>query len=197
MSTLKGSTYLARLAFLDQKYEEDDRRRVFATLPEQDIAILQGKILPGSWYPRDVFTRLVEGIDQVLGDGDYRLVRKMGYFAADLQLSSVYSSFIRPGDPSFLMNKAGSAWGLFHTYGRIESRLEAPFHASLIVRELGYPDITTVEGVIGWSCRGLEMSGCTDIRFRYKPLSSAAGDAFHILIVWKMADKLSAEGSKD
>lgn len=183
---LKGSTFLARLAYLEAKFDEDSRRRVFDALPSADVALLKGKILPGSWYPRTVFNRLVETIDQELGHGDYRLVRKMGYFAADLQLTGAYASFVRPGDPLFLLDRAGNAWTFFHDFGHMESSRDGADRGIIHLSKLGYADLVTVEGIVGWACRGLELSGCGSIRFRYDPVPGTDPGAFRIVMAWQL-----------
>ena len=182
---LKGSTFLARLAFLNNKFKEEERRLVFDQLPASDASLLQGKILPGSWYPRTIFNRFVETVDRVLGQGDYRLVRQMGYHAADLQLTGAYASFVRPGDPLFLLSRAGNAWSFFHDFGHLESSRDGDGRGVIHISELGYADRVTVEGIIGWSCRGLELSGCHHIRFRYDPVPGC-DDAFRIVIAWQL-----------
>ena len=185
MANLKGSTFLARLAFLESRFGEEGRATVWSHLDPEERTLLEGDILPGGWYSRDLFNKLVDLIDQELGDGDHRLTRQMGYFAAGLQLRGAYDSFVRPGDPDFLLAKAGNIWQLFHDFGRVEAKTE-PGRCRIWLKSLGFADIGTVEGIIGWTQQGLELSGCKDIRYRYLPRPSPNNDAYEVRFVWRL-----------
>ena len=186
MPKVKGSTFLARLAFLDSRFGDKGKQKVLAALSQSDREFLSGKILPATWYDRNFFGRFVDTIDQELGKGDHRLTRLMGYYAADLQLNGAYDAFIRHNDPSFLLSRANSVWQIFHDFGHIEILLEGKSRCRLWLKDLKFSDVATVEGIIGWTLKGLELSGCQEIRFRYDPHPTPTKDAYRILVAWRM-----------
>lgn len=185
MGKVKGSILRARLAYMEAHFNEAEQQAVWSVLSESDRQTLKGNLLSGSWYSRDLFDRLMTAVNQNVGAGDFKHIRKMGYFAAGLQLTGAYDSFVRKGDPGFLVCRANSIWQIFHDFGRIESAVE-PGRCRLWLKDLGRPDIATVEGIIGWTQQALEMSGCHDIRYRYLAASSAKGDAYEIRFVWRL-----------
>ncbi len=185
MANLKGSTFLARLAYLDTHFGEEGRETVWALLDPEERKVLEGGILPGSWYSRELFNKLVDLIDRELGNGDHRLTRRMGYFAAGLQLRGAYDSFVREGDPDFLLGRANNVWQIFHDFGRVETATE-PGRCRIWLKDLGFPDIGTVEGIVGWAQQGLELSGCKDLRYRYLPCPSPKRDVYEIRFVWRL-----------
>ena len=181
MAKLKGNILASRLVVLDKLFGKQGRESIWPLLTVDEREVLEGKILPASWYDGALLVKLMTLVDSELGAGDHELTRRMGYHAAAIQLGDVYGTFIRPGKPEFLLNRCSTIWNLTHDFGRVEVELIAESKSR--IRLYGI-DLVTVMGLVGWVHQGLEMSGCKNIRYRGSPLQGRGPEVFEMRWAW-------------
>ena len=190
MPKLKGNILLARLTLIDELFGEEGRRKVWQKLTPEEREALDDDILTGSWYESSLLTRLMTVVESELGNDDFRLTRNLGYRSAEIQLNGVYASFIRPGDPGFLLSRCPTIWRLTHDFGQVEVRRSDKTHC--VIRLL---DIEAVQahGLVGWVQRGLELSGCRQVRKRTFLRPSASDEPiFEMHWTWELEDSTTA-----
>lgn len=183
MPKLKGNILAARLAGLEELFGEQGKQAVLAELSEADRSILEGQILPGSWYDNRLMLELLAATDRQLDKGDEDVLGRLGYLGAAVQLQGVYDSFVRKGRPEFLLQRCPTIWQLTHDFGRLKIKVrEQEKRCRFRFEEI---DELTVRGLVGWIRKGLELSGCTRVRCRYEPVRSRGRLHFEMSCTWQ------------
>jgi uncharacterized protein (TIGR02265 family) len=159
--TVKGTLVLARMKYLRAQGDEA-AERVMRRLTQADQAVLRGMLLPSSWYPVDVLTRLEMTIAAVLAKGDRRaLFLDMGHFSAETNLGpqGVQRPFVRAGDPHFLLQNVPRMYATQHSDGA--RTYERTGERSAVVRTIAgdEPDEEDCLTAVGWLTRAIELSG--------------------------------------
>ncbi len=67
-------------------------------LSKEDFDILEGRILPSSWYSFETFQRTGLAVYQLLAKGDLQAVWAWGRISIE-QLAKIYKQIVVPGDP--------------------------------------------------------------------------------------------------
>src|SRR5262249_21519144 len=93
---IKGSMILGRLGFIEEGYRPRWNEYFAALEPDTRKAIEQG-ILKSSWYPFAMFLDVSRVAEQLFGQGDYSVVRKMAAHSARVNMPSLYKIFLRIG----------------------------------------------------------------------------------------------------
>jgi uncharacterized protein (TIGR02265 family) len=162
---VKGTLLIARMKFL-RAQGKAPADAVLRDLSEADQAVLQGILLPSTWYPADLLTRLERAIAATLARGDRaRALSDMGRFSAQANLGpgGVQRPYVREGDPHHLLERVPRMYVSQHTTGR--RSYERSGERSAIIRsfdEDAVPDDCLI--VVGWLQRAIELSGGVEVR---------------------------------
>jgi len=81
-------------------------------LEPQDWDIIEGKILPSSWYPYETFQRIGLAIFREIAKSDLDTVRQFGRHSIKNFLN-IYKTIIVPGDPGASLEKLASNQRLY------------------------------------------------------------------------------------
>lgn len=92
MSNVKGSKLTSKLSFLRERYGDDSVEKVIAAMPPEDQATLRF-VLDVSWYPQDLYDRLVETIRDTVGKGDPAILDEIGHHSAQHQLTHIFKAY--------------------------------------------------------------------------------------------------------
>ncbi len=162
---VKGTLLLARMKYLRAQGGES-LDRVLGRLSQADQEVLRGMLLPSSWYPLDLLSRLDTAIAAVLSKGDRRaLFLDMGRFSADTNLGPGGSQrpFVREDDPLFLLKNLPRMYSSQHTDGTREYEQKGPKAA--VVRTVGAatPEPDDCLTTVGWLKRAIELSGGREV----------------------------------
>ena len=185
MLKIKGSMLLDRLAFLRSKGDENAYESVLGSLADEDRKVLEGHLLPSSWYPCAQLDALVAAIDQHLGRGDLALAYDMGYFAGRAQLHGVYDSMIRRGNPEYLLRRAPSAWSIFCSSGRLLVTEQRSEETIFRILELRPPSRALCDGVAGWFHYSFEASGARDVRLEHLACAARGAEHCEMRLTWQ------------
>jgi uncharacterized protein (TIGR02265 family) len=163
---VKGSLIIARMKYLRAQGEQSVED-VLGRLPEEDRKALHRMLLPSTWYPADLLTRLEATIATALSRGDGRaLFLDMGRFSAQANLGpkGVQRPFLREGNPQFLLRNVPRMYTAQHALGT--RTYEETGEKTAVIRTLDGPSpkpedcLTT----IGWLQRAIELSGGRDAK---------------------------------
>jgi hypothetical protein len=114
---VKGSVLRSRLAFVEEQKGAEGLGKVLARLPAADRDAL-ARLLPTSWYPFEMGSRLDEAIVQELGGGRPDYFLRLGAASAERNLKGVHRAFLRPGDPHAFLAQAPEIYAFYYDKGR-------------------------------------------------------------------------------
>ncbi len=162
---VKGSLLIARMKFL-RAQGKPAVDAVLRQLSTADQDVLQGILLPSSWYPAGLLARLETAIAGVVARGDRaQLFSEMGRFAAQANLGpgGVQRPYLREGDPHHVLERVPRMYLSQHTSGRRSYERLAEQCASIRSHD-EEPVAGDCQAVMGWLQRAIELSGGVDVR---------------------------------
>ena len=165
VARIKGSVLITRLNLLRKHGGADRLQQVLQRLPVADRKVLDGVILPISWYPLELNLRLDAAMAEVLSPSDRsRAIIDMGRASAEEHLLGPHHVFIRKGDPHFLLSHAPEIYRLYYAVGT--RSYEKTGERRGVLRTVGAESVTTEDclTIIGWYQRAIEMSGGSNAR---------------------------------
>jgi hypothetical protein len=159
MANVKGSAIASRVLWVRLHHGEDGDARLRQAVAPATRAILGEPPNKAKWYPFDAFVDLNLTIDRVFGKGDLAVVRELGRFGADANLTTVYRLFYMVGMPKWIMDRAARLWDLHYDSGRAMIVRYPGDEIDLRVIGFATPHRTHCISVQGWCERSLELSG--------------------------------------
>jgi predicted hydrocarbon binding protein len=123
---------------------------VLAAVPENGRAAFVRPIVASDWYPYAAFVGLVRAVDQLLGQGNLALARKLGRDAAARDLGTTFRIMSAVTSPKFLIERGHLFWSKYCDTGRLV--LDASQELSFRARLEGFPDIDAAHCLLieGW-----------------------------------------------
>ena len=184
MPNVKGSAIASRALWVRLHHGEEGVARLCAALSPQSRAVVQEPPHKARWYPFEVFVELNVTIDKLFGKGDLSLVRTLGRFGADANLTTVYRLFYTVGTPKWIMDRAARLWDLHYDSGKLVI-VRYPGN-ELDLRLVGHetPHVTHCQSVFGWGERSLELSGAKRVRGEELACRVRGDEACVFHVVW-------------
>ena len=163
---VKGTILIARMKFL-RGQGKIPVEAVLQHVCPADQAVLQGILLPSTWYSTELLMRLETAIAAVIARGDRaRAFTEMGRFSAQANLGpgGVQRPYLREGDPHHLLERVPRMYLSQHTMGR--RSYERSGERSAVIRSFDCQDAAADDCliVVGWLQRAIELSGGTEVR---------------------------------
>ena len=162
--------------------------RALDTGPELDRVwrlALDGQVVKSQWYPFEIFVDLNESIDRLFGRGDLSVVKTLGRFGADANLTTIYRLFYMVGTVKWIMDRAARLWDLHYDSGRLLVVRQPGNAVELRIVKFATPHRTHCLSVQGWAERSVELSGGQDVKLE-EPGCRARGDAeCNLLLSWR------------
>lgn len=160
MSTaIKGASIGARIDFIKVRFGEETLRKVLQQLNEEDRTILEGKIIPLSFYPLALNARLDQAIAAVTDPSHrIRVYRSLGQASADTNLTSIHRTFINGDNPHRVLKRYPSVRKIYYSDGEAtyEKKGEKQGYLKLTGSEFTLEDD---ESTAGYFERGIELMG--------------------------------------
>ena len=183
MQRVKGAVLRSRLGFVEERFGKDAVTRVLASLDADDQKKLR-LILSAGWYPFELGKRLDDAIVRVLGDGKPEFFEKLGEASATQNLGGVHESYLTPGQPHALLEKADAIYKTYYDTGRREYKKTGEKSGELTTYDaetFSVPDCLTV---VGWHRRALEMCGARNVRIVEDECRAKGGAVCRYRIAW-------------
>jgi len=181
---IKGSILKSRLEFVRGEIGEDGLAKLLATLPEEDQKIL-GRIVAVAWVDFDVGKRLDDAIVKTLGGGGTRFFERLGEASAQVNLGTLHSAFLAPGDPQAFLAKAPQIYRLYYDVGWREYERTGDREGVLTTHEAETFSKTDCLTVIGWYRRALELCGAKNVRIREEECRATGGNVCRYRVTWQ------------
>jgi predicted hydrocarbon binding protein len=133
MANVKGIVLLNAKRFTLDELGEDAWKRVLGELTGEDRDTLASAVSVG-WYEMGVYDRLHGTMERVLGDKRGALMRRLGRYCAEHDLTTVHRAFFRLASPAFLLEKYADFWRRYQDSGTwtVAREGETRAHAALI-----------------------------------------------------------------
>jgi hypothetical protein len=163
VSNVKGSALTSRLLWLSLNHGEAGTARLAAAAsPELRALVAQGAVR-ATWYPFPIFVELNERMDALFGAGDLQLVKVLGRYGADANLTTIYRLFYKVGTVQWILSRASRLWGMHYDAGRMIVRAPGGREVELEIVDYDTPHRTHCLSVQGWIERSVELSGGRDV----------------------------------
>jgi uncharacterized protein (TIGR02265 family) len=162
---IRGHVLLSRLKFVRDLAGEAGLEKVLAALPAPDRDLLSGMVPLVSWYPLELELRLDAAIAGVLSPGDKsRIYRELGRASAEKNLKGVHRTYVRQGDPHYLLASAPLIYAAYYALGR--RTYEKTGERSAVLRTFDASNVTAADclTVVGWHERAIELCGGKDVK---------------------------------
>lgn len=156
---VKGSALSSRVLWVELGHGAAGMERLLAqTSPELRVNIEMG-VSKAKWYPFDQFVELNLTIDRLFGRGDLGLVKQLGRYGADANLTTIYRLFFKVGSPQWILGRSVRLWSAHYDSGFAEVSTRGPKSAVMRIRGFATPHAAHCLSVAGWAERSIELSG--------------------------------------
>ena len=100
----------------------------------------------------------------MFGRGDMALIRDLGRYGADANLTTIYRLFYKLGSVKWILARAPRLWGMHYDTGRLHIDLLPGREVGLRIEGFEVPHRAHCLSVMGWAERSVELSGGKDVR---------------------------------
>lgn len=151
--------------------------KVLEALDPDDASVIDTSVAVG-WYEVSLFAKLLYAVDDVCGRGDLALMRDIGAYEADSDMSRILRIFFRVLSPSHIFTAEAHLWRHFQDTGswswtKVPGGVDATLTGWVI-------DDALLEELAGYLSRMLEFTGGRHVTVRYRipSLNGVRGCAF-------------------
>lgn len=180
---IKGSILKARLEFVRDQFGDDGLSKIMDHLPEEDQKIL-GRLVAVAWVDFEVGKRLDDAIVKVLGGGGTRFFERLGEASAEVNLGTLHSAFLAPGNPQAFLAKAPQIYRLYYDVGRREYEATGECEGVLTTHDAETFSKTDCLTVIGWYRKALELCGAENVRIMEQECRATGGSVCKYRVTW-------------
>jgi hypothetical protein len=159
VANVKGSALTSRVLWVQLEQGATGMDRLLAQAsPDLRYSIEQG-LQKAKWYPFEQFVELNLLIDKVFGKGDLSLVRELGRFGAEANLTTIYRLFFKVGTVHWILGRAVRLWSAHYDSGYLEVSTKGAKQVILRIRGFATPHQAHCLSVAGWVEKSIELSG--------------------------------------
>jgi len=180
----KGSILKSRLEFVRKEIGEDGLATLMESLPEEDRKVL-GRLVAVAWVDFEVGKRLDEAIVQALGGGSTRFFERLGEESAVVNLGTLHSAFLAPGNPQGFLAKAPQIYRLYYDVGWREYEQTGECEGILTTHDAETFSETDCLTVIGWYRKALELCGAKNVHIREEECRASGGSVCKYRVTWQ------------
>jgi len=132
-----------------ERLEQNDREELAA-------------VIPMGWYSLELYARLIRVLDQVHGAGDLSLMKDLGRYEAEKDITTIHRFFLRFTNPAFIVEKTSEYWKRFHDSGTwIVKRDDHGVNA--VLDGWGCVDSALCKELVAYLTRTLELAGAKNV----------------------------------
>jgi hypothetical protein len=185
MANVKGSAITSRLLWVRLHHGEEGDAKVRQALSPATRAIAGEPPHKARWYPFEAFVELNVVIDRLFGRGDLAVVKELGRYGADANLTTVYRLFYMVGTPKWIMDRAARLWDLHYDSGRLVIVRHPGNAIDMRIENFPTPHKTHCLSVTGWAERSLELSGARQLTIEESECRTSGGSACVLHAAWE------------
>jgi hypothetical protein len=159
VANVKGSALASRILWAQLEHGDAGYQRLLSQVSPELRAMIEVGINKATWYPFEQFVELNLVMDRVFGNGDMALIKELGRYGADANLTTIYRLFYKVGTVHWILGRAVRLWSAHYDSGYCEVATRGSRAAILRVRGFATPHRAHCLSVIGWCERSIELSG--------------------------------------
>ena len=159
VSNVKGRALSSRVLWVQLGQGAAGLERLLPQCTPELRASIESGIHKATWYPFEQFIELNVVIDRLFGNGDGTLIRQLGRYGADANLTTIYRLFYKVGTTHWILGRAVRLWSAHYDSGYLEVLTRGPRTAMMRVRGFDTPNRVHCQSVMGWCERSIELSG--------------------------------------
>lgn len=157
----KGIGFTNVKRFTVGRFGEKGWTSLLDALPQEDREELQA-IIPMGWYSLPLYARLIRTLDKIHGAGDLGLLKELGRYEAEQDLTTIHRFFLRFTNPAFIVEKTSEYWGRFHDTGTWNVTRDDR-GVSAVLDGWGVVDAALCREVVAYLTRVLELVGAKNV----------------------------------
>src|SRR6478672_3178743 len=126
MAEVRGILVNAQKAFVKEKYGKDAVEQITASLPPDEVAVIQKKSLDASFYPYEIMVALRHLIRALAAKdprGAVTLAEDSGTFIADYIFNGVYKAFIAKDAPTMVSKIPWLKDYFYRDFEKVDARM--------------------------------------------------------------------------
>jgi hypothetical protein len=159
VANVKGSAMSSRVLWVQLGHGASGIDRLVRQVSPELCASIAAGFNKAKWYPFEQFVEINLAIDRLFGKGDLSLVKQLGRFGADANLTTIYRLFYKVGSVQWILGRSVRLWSAHYDSGAAEVATRGPKMAILRIRGFVTPHIAHCLSVTGWAERSIELSG--------------------------------------
>ena len=175
MANVKGSALTSRVLWVRLGHGAAGMERLIAQCSPELKAFIDAGLEKAKWYPFEEFVELNVVIDRLFGKGALGLIKELGRYGADANLTTIYRLFYKVGTAHWILGRAVRLWSAHYDSGYLEVMTRGPKTAVLRVRGFATPHLVHCMSVAGWCERSIELSGGENVVVT-EPMCRTRGD---------------------
>jgi hypothetical protein len=185
MPKVKGSAFASRIRWVKLNQGEQGLERLTAGVSAELGEILVDGAVMASWYPFASFIEINEAIDKTFGKGDLGLIKSLGRYGADANLTTIYRLFFKVGTVKWVMARAARLWGMHYDSGQLIVQQSPGREVELRIQDFATPHRVHCLAVQGWAERSVELSGATDVALDEVACRASGDETCRFRITWR------------
>ncbi|HVK74304.1 MAG TPA: hypothetical protein VM734_13330 [Kofleriaceae bacterium] len=159
MANVKGSALATRVTWVRLNHGQDGIEQLCEAVSPGLAGAIRDGVAVATWYPFAEFIELNTAIDRLFGQGDGGLIRELGRWGAEANMTTIYRLFYKVGTVRWVMARAARLWYLHYDAGRLSLRELSSGEIELAIEEFPTPSCVHCQAVQGWAERSVELSG--------------------------------------
>ncbi|MFP3941494.1 MAG: DUF2378 family protein [Thermoanaerobaculia bacterium] len=182
MARVKGTKITSKMEFVRDVFGEEGVQQVLDALGPDERGQVR-RALEIGWYDQELYDGLIQAILAGPGDGDERVLDRMGAYSADRQSEQVYSVYFRSRDPRAVIEGMIPMHRMLNDPGEMSVERRGDGHLSLVVQEPpGDPKSCRVAR--SFYQRAVELCGVDDVTVREVECSGVGAGQCRFEVRW-------------
>ena len=182
---VKGSALTSRLLWVRLNHGESGLQRLSADVSEPLRAVAETGAVHARWYPFEMFVELNVAIDRLFGAGDSELIRQLGRYSADANLTTIYRLFYKVGTVRWILARGPRLWGVHYDAGSLAVRYLGSYEVELEIVDFPSPHRAHCLAVMGWTERSIELSGGIKVKTQEVSCRADGGQRCRFRVRWE------------
>jgi hypothetical protein len=160
--------------------------QLLARLSAEDRAAASKPVLVHEWIEYAFWWRLLKATDQVLGTGDLAVVRAIGAFDAQENLSTIYKVFLTMLKPEFMLARSQFIWRQYYDSGVLTVAQGGPNRAEVHLKDFPGLPVGHEAEIIGWMGAAITMAGMKGCQVTHPgPCLARGDDHCQFIVTWE------------
>ena len=170
MVRVKGGSIRSKLVFVRETFGEDAERELLDLLSQEGTPM----VLEASWYPYELFDRLLRAIADRHFGGQVRGLRAVGRFSARYALNTTYEAFLNARDIHGFLRRLARLHSRYYNVGKLQLIQRGPsrYEVNLVGQGVYYD--TDMQVAAGFYAGAAELMACRDATCEVQNLSERA-----------------------